>query len=81
VQGELLAAHRRAAGEHARRITGSISSYHGLLQLEPTAQTILQVNAAAPPTYTASSGELAESATSAYQGVHANFRRLRPSTT
>jgi hypothetical protein len=54
-------------------ITGSISAYHGQLQLEPTAQTVLQMNATPPPTYTASASDLGESATSSYQGVYVKF--------
>jgi hypothetical protein len=54
-------------------ITGTISAYHGQLQLEPTAQTVLQMGATPPPTYMASASDLAESATSAYQGVYVKF--------
>jgi hypothetical protein len=54
-------------------ITGTISAYHGQLQLEPTAQTVLQTGSTPPPTYMASASDLAESATSAYQGVYVKF--------
>src|ERR1700733_4708703 len=54
-------------------ITGTISAYHGQLQLEPTAQTVLMTGSTPPPTYMASASDLAESATSAYQGVYVKF--------
>ncbi len=54
-------------------ITGTISAYHGQLQLEPTAQSVLQTGSTPPPTYMASASDLAESATSAYQGVYVKF--------
>jgi hypothetical protein len=54
-------------------ISGTISSYHGQVQLEPTAQTILQSNFTPPPTYTASAADLAETANSPYRGVYVKF--------
>ena len=54
-------------------ITGTISAYHGQLQLEPTAQTVLQTNATPPPTYMASASDLAETATSPYRGVYVKY--------
>ena len=54
-------------------ITGSISAYHGQLQLEPTAQSILQMNATPPPTYMASASDLSETGTSPYQGTYVKF--------
>ena len=49
-------------------ISGTISSYHGQVQLEPTAQTILQSNFTPPPTYTASAADLAE--------IRANYEQV-----
>ncbi len=54
-------------------ITGTISAYHGQLQLEPTAQTVLQTGATPPPTYMASASDLSETATSPYRGVYVKF--------
>jgi len=54
-------------------ITGAISAYHGQLQLEPTAQTILQMNATPPPVYAASATDLAETGNSPYRGVYVKF--------
>jgi predicted extracellular nuclease len=54
-------------------ITGTISAYHGQLQLEPTAQTVLKTGSTPPPAYIASASDLAESATSPYQGVYVKF--------
>ena len=45
-------------------ITGSITAYHGQLQLEPTAQTVLEMNATPPPVYAASASDLSETGTS-----------------
>jgi hypothetical protein len=57
-------------------ITGTISAYHGQLQLTPTAQTLIQTNSAAPPVYTATAADLAAAATSPYQGVYVKFPSL-----
>lgn len=54
-------------------VTGKISSYHGQLQLEPTAQTVLQTGATVPAAYTASASNLAETADSPYRGVYVKF--------
>jgi hypothetical protein len=54
-------------------ISGTISAYHGQLQLEPTAQTVLQENATPPPTYAASASDLAETGNSSYRGVYVKF--------
>jgi hypothetical protein len=54
-------------------MTGSITAYHGQLQLEPTAQSILQMRATPPPVYTALASDLAETAISHYQGVYVKF--------
>jgi hypothetical protein len=54
-------------------ISGTISAYHGQLQLAPTAQTTLQMNATPPPVYTASASDLAETGDSPYRGVYVKF--------
>jgi hypothetical protein len=54
-------------------ISGTISAYHGQLQLVPTAQTILHANASPPPTYAASATDLAEMGNSPYRGVYVKF--------
>jgi hypothetical protein len=54
-------------------ISGKISAYDGQLQLEPTAQTVLQTNATPPPVYTATASDLAETANSPYRGVYVKF--------
>jgi len=54
-------------------ISGTITAYHGQLQLEPTAQTILQAGATPPPTYTATASDLAETGNSPYRGVYVKF--------
>jgi len=54
-------------------ISGTVSAYHGQLQLVPTAQTILESNATPPPTYTASATDLAETGDSPYRGVYVKF--------
>ena len=54
-------------------ISGKITQYHGQLQLEPTAQTVLQTNATPPPVYTASASDLAETGNSPYRGVYVKF--------
>jgi hypothetical protein len=54
-------------------ISGTISAYHGQLQLEPTAQTILQMNATPPPVYVASASDLMETGNSPYRGVYVKF--------
>jgi hypothetical protein len=54
-------------------ISGKISAYHGQLQLVPTAQTTLQMNATAPPVYMATASDLAETGNSPYRGVYVKF--------
>jgi hypothetical protein len=54
-------------------ISGTISAYHGQLQLVPTAQTTLQADAGPLPVYTASASDLAETASSPYRGVYVKF--------
>jgi hypothetical protein len=54
-------------------ISGTISSYKGQLQLEPTAQTILQSGATPPPVFSASASDLGESVDSPYRGVYVKF--------
>jgi hypothetical protein len=54
-------------------ITGSISAYKAQVQLVPTAQSVLQMNATPPPTYMASASDLAEGADSPYRGVYVKF--------
>ena len=54
-------------------ISGTITSYHGQLQLEPTAQTTLQTGATPPPVYMATAADLGETANSPYRGVYVKF--------
>jgi hypothetical protein len=54
-------------------ITGKITAYHGALQLEPTAQTILQMNATPPPVHAAMASDLEETGNSPYRGVYVKF--------
>ncbi len=54
-------------------ISGTITAYHGQVQLEPTAQTVLQLGAAPPPTHVATSTDLAETGNSPYRGVYVKF--------
>jgi hypothetical protein len=53
-------------------ITGKITAYDGQLELEPTAQTVVQSNVTIP-VYTASASDLAETANSPYRGVYVKF--------
>lgn len=54
-------------------ITGTISAYHGQLQLVPTAQTTVQMNATPPPVYMAAASDLSETGNSPYRGVYVKF--------
>lgn len=54
-------------------ITGTISEYKGQLQLEPTAQTILQSSATPPPVFSASATDLGGTVNSPYRGVYVKF--------
>jgi hypothetical protein len=54
-------------------ITGALSTYHAQVQLEPTAQTILQMGATPPPVYMAQSSDLAETGDSPYRGVYVKY--------
>jgi hypothetical protein len=51
-------------------ITGPISMYMGQLQIAPTAQTILQMNATPPPAAMVTVSDLAPTGTSMYRGVY-----------
>ena len=50
-------------------ITGSLSTYHGVVQLTPTAKSTVQAGAALPPIPTLTMTDLAEGANSHYRGV------------
>lgn len=50
-------------------ITGTLSTYKGVVQLVPTAISTLQTNAALPPIPTLTITDIAEGATSLYRGV------------
>ncbi len=50
-------------------ITGTLSTYHGLVQLSPTAKSTVQANATPPPVATITMTDLAEGANSPYRGV------------
>ena len=54
-------------------ITGALSAYHGQIQFEPTAQTVLQMHATPPPVYTATASDLLEAGNSPYRGVYVKF--------
>jgi hypothetical protein len=54
-------------------ITGSLTTYKGLLQFIPTAQTVLQSNAPPPPVATVTASDLAEAGDSPYRGVVVHF--------
>jgi hypothetical protein len=54
-------------------ISGTISAYHGQLQLTPTAQTVLQTGGTAPAPYVASATDLSETGNSPYRGVYVKF--------
>jgi hypothetical protein len=54
-------------------MTGSLSTYNGQVQIEPTAQTELEINATPPPVYIASTDDLAEDGTSPYRGVYVKY--------
>jgi hypothetical protein len=60
---------RAPARQTLVRITGSLSTYKGQLQMVPTAQTVLQMNAALPPIPTVTPADVEESASSPYRGV------------
>ena len=73
VRGELLAARGCAADRHAGQHHGAITAYHGQLQIEPTAQTVLQAKTTMPPVYAAMSSDLAETGNSPYRGVYVKY--------
>jgi hypothetical protein len=54
-------------------MTGTISTFNGQVQIEPTAQTVLEINATPPPAYVASMDDLAEDGTSPYRGVYVRY--------
>jgi hypothetical protein len=54
-------------------MTGTISTYNGQVQIEPTVQTVFEINATPPTTYVASTGDLAEDGTSPYRGVYVKY--------
>jgi hypothetical protein len=54
-------------------MTGTMSTYNGQFQIEPTVQTVFEINATPPTTYVASTDDLAEDGTSAYRGVYVKY--------
>lgn len=51
------------------QVTGTLSTYKGQLELEPTAMTVLQPNATPPPIAMLTAADVAPSANSPYRGV------------
>ena len=52
------------------QVTGTLTTYMGQVEFEPTAMKVLQTNATAPPVATLTAADVAPSANSPYRGVY-----------
>jgi hypothetical protein len=59
-------------------VTGTLSPYKGVLEIKPTAMTVIQSNATFPPVVTLTAADIAPSGNSTYRGVYVKLAITSP---